>query len=536
LLFYTPLTSLARTPSPAAERNNLLVSNIFRTFVTMKYVLFVLVFLFSAELMAQADGVVFTQFKHRNGVVSSEGYLRNGKPDGYWKTFNEQGQLVSEGNRENFLLDGVWKFYSNGELTSEITYKAGKRNGLTRIFTDRETIVTPYVDDFVSGLREIFYISGNIKQRTPFENGLEHGIEFDFSEEGDITAITEYRRGFIISRQRINRRDRNGWKQGAWKFFYPDLIVQMEGTFLNDKKNGFFKYYDTLGNLTEVKKFVNGELEESSQELANVEVRTEYHPNGMPRLTATYRNGVLEGIAREFDDSGRIVQGVIFQEGRVVAQGIVDETGRFQDNWKEFYPDGTLRAEGRYRNGRRVGRWVFYFPDGTLEQEGRFNNNGQHHGEWTWYHPNGQIHIVQNYQAGEQDGMFREFADDGETIVSEGEYVDGERHGNWVINTGIERSAGRYRSGERHGRWRIYSVNSGRPVFEGSFVDGVPNGRHVYFQENGKILEERHYSMGQFNGVWKKYDENGQLFVTITYRNDDEIRYDHVRTDAHIRR
>jgi antitoxin component YwqK of YwqJK toxin-antitoxin module len=143
---------------------------------------------------------------------------------------------------------------------------------------------------------------------------------------------------------------------------------------------------------------------------------------------------------------------------------------------------------------------------------------------------------VQNYQAGEQDGMFREFADDGETIVSEGEYVDGERHGNWVVNTGIERSVGRYRSGERHGRWRIYSVNSGRPVFDGSFVDGVPNGRHVYFQENGKILEERHYSMGQFNGVWKKYDENGQLFVTITYRNDDEIRYDHVRTDAHIRR
>jgi len=486
--------------------------------------------------MAQADGMVFTQFKHRNGVVSSEGYLRNGKPDGYWKTFNEQGQLVSEGNRENFLLGGVWKFYTNGVLTSEISYKAGKRDGLSKIFTEKETIVTPYIDDFVSGTREIFYANGNTKQRTSFERGLEQGFEFDFSEQGDITSITEYRRGFIVSRQRINRRDRNGWKQGVWKFFYPNLVIEMEGTFLNDKKNGFFKYYDSLGNLTDVKKFVNGELEESTQELANVEIKTEYHPNGIPKLTATYKNGVLEGVAREFDDSGRIVRSVVFQEGRVAAQGIVDETGRFQDNWKEFYPNGTLRAEGRYRNGRRIGRWLFYFQNGALEQEGVFNNQGQHNGEWIWYHPNGQIHIVQNYHDGTQDGAFKEFADDGETIISEGEYVDGERHGNWIINTGMERSEGHYRNGERHGRWRNFSVNNGRLTFEGSFVDGVPNGRHVYFQENGKILEEGNYTMGQLNGVWKKYDENGQLFVTVTYRNDDEIRYDHVRTDAHIRR
>jgi antitoxin component YwqK of YwqJK toxin-antitoxin module len=502
----------------------------------MKVFIFIISSWFSIALLAQEEGFVFTQFKHRNGEISSEGYLRNGKPDGYWKTFNEQGQLVSEGNRKDFLLDGIWKFYTDGNLTSEVSYKEGKRNGISKTYTVEETVMIPYKNDLIVGIRETFFKNGNIKQRTPFENGMEQGIEFDFSQEGDITGITEYRRGFITSRQRINRRDRNGLKQGAWKFFYPDLIVQMEGTFLNDKKNGFFKYYDSLGNLTDVKKFTNGEEETQAQELAQVEVKTEYHPDGTPKLTAVYKNGVLEGVAREFDETGKIVKGVVFQEGRVVAQGIVDDRGRFQDNWQEFYPNGALKAEGRYRNGRRVGIWKFYFPNGTLEQEGNFNNQGEHHGEWIWYHPNGQKHIVQNYEKGLQDGKYREFADDGKTIISEGDYIEGERHGNWVINTGIERSEGRYRNGERHGRWKIYSVNNGQLTFEGSFVDGIPNGKHTYFQENGKILEEGTYSMGHLNGVWRKYDENGQLFVTITYRNDDEIRYDNIRTDAHIKR
>ena len=54
---------------------------------------------------------VYTQFKHANGNVSSEGYLLNGKPEGYWKNYFETGTLKSEGSRKNFKLDGSWKFY-----------------------------------------------------------------------------------------------------------------------------------------------------------------------------------------------------------------------------------------------------------------------------------------------------------------------------------------------------------------------------------------------------------------------------------------
>jgi hypothetical protein len=43
----------------------------------------------------------FTQFRFENGAVSSEGYLRDGKPDGSWKTYYSNGKLKTEGNRKN---------------------------------------------------------------------------------------------------------------------------------------------------------------------------------------------------------------------------------------------------------------------------------------------------------------------------------------------------------------------------------------------------------------------------------------------------
>ena len=50
-------------------------------------------------------------FYYSNGIKSSEGTMRNGKPDGYWKTYYQTGIIKTEGNRKNFLLDSLWKFY-----------------------------------------------------------------------------------------------------------------------------------------------------------------------------------------------------------------------------------------------------------------------------------------------------------------------------------------------------------------------------------------------------------------------------------------
>ena len=60
----------------------------------------------------------------------AKGLLRDGKPDGYWKNYYENGKLKSEGNRKDFKLDSLWKFYTEkGLLYLIYTYKEGKKNG-----------------------------------------------------------------------------------------------------------------------------------------------------------------------------------------------------------------------------------------------------------------------------------------------------------------------------------------------------------------------------------------------------------------------
>ena len=69
----------------------------------------------------------FNRFFYPNGQVSSEGLMRDGKPDGYWKTYYVTGIIKSEGKRANHLLDSIWVFYNQvGDTLEKINYIYGQ--------------------------------------------------------------------------------------------------------------------------------------------------------------------------------------------------------------------------------------------------------------------------------------------------------------------------------------------------------------------------------------------------------------------------
>ena len=60
---------------------------------------------------------------YKNGKISSEGWMKNGRPDGSWKTYYMTGILKSEGIRKNLLLDSTWVFYNSfGDTIEKINY------------------------------------------------------------------------------------------------------------------------------------------------------------------------------------------------------------------------------------------------------------------------------------------------------------------------------------------------------------------------------------------------------------------------------
>ena len=56
----------------------------------------------------------------------------------------------------------------------------------------------------------------------------------------------------------------------------------------------------------------------------------------------------------------------------------------------EYYKNGGLKAEGRYKAGQPNGLWKFYRIDGSVMRTGYFNN-GKQSRTWTTYGSTGRV-------------------------------------------------------------------------------------------------------------------------------------------------
>ena len=190
----------------------------------MKKIYLIMLVFIPALLIAQQnvqlqDG--YQQFRYPNGNISSEGYIRNGKPDGYWKSYYVTGVLKSEGRRTSFLLDSLWVFYDQaGDTTEKISYLLGKRNGYSLKYK-KDPVYGIYVfsselyaGDRKEGLARIFFPDGNIKQTIPYSDSRKDGLSREYNPDGKIITLLEYNNDFLISRERINFTDASGMKQG----------------------------------------------------------------------------------------------------------------------------------------------------------------------------------------------------------------------------------------------------------------------------------------------------------------------------------
>ena len=80
--------------------------------------------------------------------------------------------------------------------------------------------------------------------------------------------------------------------------------------------------------------------------------------------------------------------------------------------------------------------------------------------------------------------------------------------------------------------WKAYYVKENKLRFEGGFLNGDPNGKHVYYYDNGKVQSNGKYVAGQKDGEWRYFDETGFLIVTVTYENGEETKWDGQRVSA----
>jgi len=505
----------------------------------MKRIIILIFFIFICKTgSSQEDGTLkdgYQIFKYPNGTISSEGLIKNGKPEGFWKSYYVTGIKKSEGKRTNYLLDSIWIFYDQaGDTTEKINYLFGKKNGWYYKYKKEpyRGIYLWYKELFAGDKKEgtayFYFPDGKIQQTIAYNSGKKEGLSKEYDKEGNIITLFEYNNDFLSSREKINRTDKEGLKQGVWKEFYPNGGIKSDKTFVDDLLHGYYKEYDNRGRLALTMLYDKGSIVKSNvEDEPDIEIQNKYDIDGKLLYSGPYRNKVPVGIHREYDGDGKVINAFIYNDnGLLLSEGIVDEAGNRNGKWKDLYPDGKIKAEGQFANNRQYGLWKFYNISNKVEQTGSFNS-GRPDGLWQWYYDNGAIIREEEYFQGKRDGLCTEYSIDGE-VIAEGQYTDSEKNGVWRYKSGDYSEEGKYIIGLKDGEWRSY-YNNGKLKYKGNFIQGNLDGRQSFYYENGKIKEEQYFQMGNREKTWKKYDEEGLLILVITYRNDIEININGVK-------
>ncbi len=146
---------------------------------------------------------------------------------------------------------------------------------------------------------------GNILYKGHFNNNIPEG-EFTyydstgkvtakviFSEKGTNAYTKMFQRGFKVSEGLyINEK-----KDGLWKYFNADSIVIAEENYVKGVPHGSWKTYYAKGSLLEELTYLNGKKEGNW---------IQYFYDGPVKTKATYHNDKLEGLATFYHPNGRV--------------------------------------------------------------------------------------------------------------------------------------------------------------------------------------------------------------------------------------
>ena len=512
-------------------------------------VTFIFIVIFSgvfAQHMNQNNVNGYNIFYYPNGQISSEGNMVNGKPDGIWKAYFVNGTLKSIGVRKNALLDSVWVFYNEiGKIREKINYLDGKKNGYYysfKYFKNKNDSLVGYLasqelflNNQRNGISEYFYKNGVIKIAANYNKGQKDGIVREFNSKGVLTTIIEYRNGIEVDRDVINQR-RDTVKYGVWKQFYPNGKIKLEENYKLGVLHGIVKTYDLSGELLKAYRYENGVLKDTAVTIENeidiVEEFYNYRDNEghyIKKSSGGFIKGVPIGVHRTYDSVGRVNSSRLYdRNGNLIAQGIVNEEGDKLGDWTYYYASHSIKSKGKYRNNRRIGTWLYYFKNGNIEQKGTFKK-GVPDGLWRWYFESGNLKREEYYRLGMEEGESTEFDEQG-TIIATGNYIEGQKDGKWYYNFYFHTEEGNYEFDLRVGKWYYYYLNKDI-YFEGNFVQGHENGKHLYYHKNGKLKEIRYYLYGKKIKNWEYYDYYGTLIKILTFENNKLVKIDGISVE-----
>ncbi|MFT6844298.1 MAG: antitoxin component YwqK of YwqJK toxin-antitoxin module [Flavobacteriales bacterium] len=335
-------------------------------------------------------------------------------------------------------------------------------------------------------------------------------------------------------------------------FTIPNVLAQ------NDiKQNGHNKFYGVDGKLTSEGNMINGEPDG---------VWKTYYKNGRTRTAGKRTNFLLDSIWDFYNEEGFLTERKsytldditgyqwIYDTEGILLEKIPFEKGIKKGEYTTYYPSGNIKLKAIYINNRLNKDAVVYADDDgrkiTLLSYkddlavrktviNRYNVKNEREGLWILYYDNDQKQVEGNYTKGLKNGVFKYYDKKG-NLTQIVKYVNG------VIQKDDEqtavlklsytyypnatvKSSGSYSNGNKVGIWRYFDEQgniTSSEVYERGFLlgegivdeQGYYQGYWKHYYDTGELLSEGHYIDGKKDKLWKYYFLDGKIEQQGYYR------------------
>lgn len=195
--------------------------------------------------------------------------------------------------------------------------------------------------------------------------------------------------------------------------------------------------------------------------------------------------------------------------------------GRSQ--WTILNPNGSVKAQGFMRDGKRDGVWREYASSNNVLVKVEEYRDGHKNGAVLAFSAVGQVNLNETYLNDTLQGPRLTYSNNGRIKTME-HYVKGVLQGNrrsFYDDSKLQEDAN-YKNGVRDGVSKWFS-SAGKPSIEYTYVNGELSGPAKLYDENGDLKQEGSFIAGDEDGEWKVY-ENKVLVKKLYYKKGEITR------------
>jgi len=174
------------------------------------------------------------------GILIYKGEFYSGKFIKYYDD-GTLSKVEEKGSYLNGKQNGVWEaYFDNGQLMLKSSYLNGEKNGFFEIYNENGQLLSKgsYLNGKETDVWELYYDNGQLKMKGSYINRKMDGVWELYYENGELRSKGSYL---------------NGEPHGVFEFYHENGQLWMKGSYINGKEDGVWKYYNEDGSLKSTK-------------------------------------------------------------------------------------------------------------------------------------------------------------------------------------------------------------------------------------------------------------------------------------------